>query len=141
LSTITASSLASRSPFKQLFFFPGCGTLQEPCRSETEDIENVFIEDRGNIGLATAKLFAHGGADVLITGWHQDALNIAVAKIGPKATGFQRDVSNLSDLDRLVAAVKAKGVSLDIVFANAGAGTLVPIAEVTEEHYHEIFDQ
>jgi NAD(P)-dependent dehydrogenase (short-subunit alcohol dehydrogenase family) len=29
---------------------------------------------------------------------------------------------------------------LDIVFANAGAGTLASIAEVSEEHYHEIFD-
>jgi NAD(P)-dependent dehydrogenase (short-subunit alcohol dehydrogenase family) len=92
------------------------------------------------IGLATARLFAHEGADVFITGRRQDALNIAVARIGPKGTGVQGDVSNLSDLDRLVAAIKAKEVSLDIVFANAGAGTLAPIAEVTEEHYHEIFD-
>jgi NAD(P)-dependent dehydrogenase (short-subunit alcohol dehydrogenase family) len=92
------------------------------------------------IGLATARLFAHEGADVFITGRRQDALNIAVAQIGPKGTGVQGDVSNLSDLDRLVAAIKAKGVSLDIVFANAGAGTLASIAEVSEEHYHEIFD-
>jgi NAD(P)-dependent dehydrogenase (short-subunit alcohol dehydrogenase family) len=87
----------------------------------------------------TAKLFPHESADVFITGRRQDALNIAVAEIGPKAIGVQGDVSNLKDLDRLLAAIKAKDVSLNIVFANAGAGTLVPIAEVTE-HYHEIFD-
>jgi NAD(P)-dependent dehydrogenase (short-subunit alcohol dehydrogenase family) len=40
----------------------------------------------------------------------------------------------------LVAAIKAKDVWLDSLFANAGAGTLVPIEEVTEERYHKIFD-
>jgi NAD(P)-dependent dehydrogenase (short-subunit alcohol dehydrogenase family) len=92
------------------------------------------------IGLATAKLFVHEGADVFITGRRQEALNAAVAAIGSRAIGVQGDVSNLNDLDRLVAAIKAKGVSLDVVFANAGAGTLAPIADVTEEHYHQIFD-
>jgi NAD(P)-dependent dehydrogenase (short-subunit alcohol dehydrogenase family) len=83
------------------------------------------------IGWATAKLFAHEGADVFITGRRQEALNAVVAEIGSRAIGVQGDVSNLNDLDRLVAAIKAKGVSLDIVFANAGGGTLVPIAEVS----------
>jgi NAD(P)-dependent dehydrogenase (short-subunit alcohol dehydrogenase family) len=32
----------------------------------------------------------------------------------------------------LIAAIKAKGVFLDILFANAGGGTLAPIADVTE---------
>jgi NAD(P)-dependent dehydrogenase (short-subunit alcohol dehydrogenase family) len=92
------------------------------------------------IGLATAKLFAHEGADVFITGRRQEALNAAVAEIGSRAIGVQGDVSNLNDLDRLVAAIKAKGVFLDILFANAGGGTLAPIADVTEEHYYQIFD-
>jgi NAD(P)-dependent dehydrogenase (short-subunit alcohol dehydrogenase family) len=72
------------------------------------------------IGLATAKLFAHEGADVFITGRRQEALSAAVAEIGSRAIGVQGDVSNLDDLDRLVVAIKAKGVSLDILFANAG---------------------
>jgi NAD(P)-dependent dehydrogenase (short-subunit alcohol dehydrogenase family) len=92
------------------------------------------------IGLATAKLFAHESADVFITGRRQEALNTAVAEIGSRAIGVQGDVSNLNDLDRLVVAIKAKGASLDILFANAGSGTLAPIADVTEEHYHQIFD-
>jgi NAD(P)-dependent dehydrogenase (short-subunit alcohol dehydrogenase family) len=44
-------------------------------------------------------------------------------------------VSNLADLDELYAAVKA-----DIVFANAGTGSLLPLGEITAEHIDQIFD-
>ena len=47
------------------------------------------------------------------------------------AFGVQADVSSLNDLDRLVAAIKTKGVSLEIL-ANAGGGTLAPIADVRD---------
>jgi NAD(P)-dependent dehydrogenase (short-subunit alcohol dehydrogenase family) len=46
--------------------------------------------------------------------------------------GVQADVSSLNYLDRLVAAIKTTGVSLDILFANAGGGTLAPIADVRD---------
>lgn len=91
------------------------------------------------IGLTAAKLFIHEGADVFITGRRQETLNAAVAELGPRAIGVQGDVSNLNDPDRLVTAIKVRGVSLDILFANAGAGTPAPIADVTEEHFHQIF--
>jgi NAD(P)-dependent dehydrogenase (short-subunit alcohol dehydrogenase family) len=92
------------------------------------------------IGLAAAKLFAKEGAYVFITGRRQEPLDKAVAEIGPNAAGIQGDVSKLEDLDRLVIAIKATGRAIDIVFANAGAGTMASIADVTEEHYNQVFD-
>lgn len=92
------------------------------------------------IGLATAKMFAQEGARVFITGRRPDALEAALKEIGSSATGIQGDVSKLADLDRLAKELTAKGVQLDILFANAGSGAVLPIAEVTEEHYHQIFD-
>ena len=53
---------------------------------------------------------------------------------------MQGSVSDLDDLDRLYAAVKAERGTLDIVFANAGAGTQLPLGEITAEHLDEIFD-
>jgi len=100
----------------------------------------VVTGGNSGIGLATAKLFAQEGAQVFITGRRQEALNAAVKEIGHAATGIQGDVSNLGDLARLAEGLKAKGVVLDIIFANAGSGTFAPIADVSEEHYHKIFD-
>ncbi|MGH8297400.1 MAG: SDR family NAD(P)-dependent oxidoreductase, partial [Steroidobacteraceae bacterium] len=41
--------------------------------------------------------------------------------LGPNARAVKGSVSDLADLDRLYAAVKAERGTLDIVFANAGA--------------------
>ncbi len=49
-------------------------------------------------------------------------------------------VSDEADLDRLYAAVKAERGSLDIVFANAGAGSPLPLGQITAEHIDETFD-
>ena len=92
------------------------------------------------LGLATAKRFVSEGAYVFITGRRQAELDKAVAGLGSNATGVQGDVTNSKDLDRLYALIKQKKGHLDIVFANAGGGTLVPLAAVTEEHFDQIFN-
>src|SRR5712671_1019371 len=71
------------------------------------------------IGLATARQFVNEGAAVFVTGRRQSQLAAAVKEIGRNATGFQGDVSNLDDLDRLFAQIKQEKGKLDIVFANA----------------------
>jgi NAD(P)-dependent dehydrogenase (short-subunit alcohol dehydrogenase family) len=40
-------------------------------------------------------------------------------------------VSDLADLDRLFAAVKVERGTVDVVFANAGAGSQLPLGEIT----------
>ena len=92
------------------------------------------------IGLASAQDFAAQGAKVFITGRRQAELDAAVALIGASATGIRGDVASLDDLDRVFAEIKAKAGHLDIVFANAGGGDMVPLAEVTEEHFDRIFN-
>ena len=49
-------------------------------------------------------------------------------------------MGKLEGLDRLYAAVKTERGTLDIVFANAGAGSQLPLAEIDAEHLDEIFD-
>ncbi len=92
------------------------------------------------IGLAAAKRFIEEGAFVFIFGRRQEALDAAVAELGPNARAVKGSVSDLDDLDRLYAAVKAKHGTLDIVFANAGTGSLLPLGEITAEHIDETFD-
>src|SRR5881409_2761137 len=79
------------------------------------------------IGRAAAKRFVEEGAFVFIFGRRQDALDAAVAGLGPNARAVKGSISDEADLDRLYAAVKAERGTLDIVFANAGAGSPLQI--------------
>ncbi len=92
------------------------------------------------IGLAAAKRFIEEGAFVFIFGRRQEALDAAVANLGPNARAVKGSVADEADLDRLYAAVKAERGSLDIVFANAGAGSPLKLGEITAEHIDETFD-
>ncbi|MGH6646623.1 SDR family NAD(P)-dependent oxidoreductase [Aquabacterium sp.] len=92
------------------------------------------------IGLAAAKRFIEEGAFVFIFGRRQEALDTAVADLGPNARAVKGSVSEQADLDRLYAAVKAERGALDIVFANAGAGSQLPLGKLTAEHIDDIFD-
>jgi NAD(P)-dependent dehydrogenase (short-subunit alcohol dehydrogenase family) len=93
------------------------------------------------IGLATAKLFAAEGAHVYITGRRQDVLAAALKDIGPNATGVVADSTNHDDLDRLIAQVKAEAGRIDVLYANAGGGAMLPLGQITKEHVAEIFDR
>jgi NAD(P)-dependent dehydrogenase (short-subunit alcohol dehydrogenase family) len=91
------------------------------------------------IGFASAKRFAAEGARVFITGRRQAALDKAVADIGGNATGIQADSTKMADLNRLYAQVKADAGRIDILFANAGGGSNLPLGSITEEQYDDTF--
>ncbi|KRB60022.1 oxidoreductase [Rhizobium sp. Root708] len=108
----------------------------------TNRLENKIAVVTGatsGIGLATAKLFAAEGARVYITGRRKDALDKAVAEIGHAAIGVQADSSNNQDLDKLFAQVKAEQGRLDVLFVNAGGGTMLPLGQITEEQVDDTF--
>lgn len=92
------------------------------------------------IGFGAAKRFVEEGAFVFIFGRRQDALDAAVARLGPYARAVKGSVSSEADLDRLYAAVKAERGTLDIVLANAGTGSVLPLGEITAAHIDETFD-
>jgi len=91
------------------------------------------------IGLAAAKRFIEEGAFVFIFGRRREALDAAVAVLGPNARAVKGSVSDEADLDRLYAAVKAERGTLDIVFANAGTGSPLPLGQITAAHIDETF--
>ena len=92
------------------------------------------------IGLAAAKRFVEEGAFVFIFGRRQEVLDAALAELGPNARAVKGSVSDEADLDRLYAAVKAERGTLDIVFANAGAGGPLALGKITAAHIDEAFD-
>jgi len=91
------------------------------------------------IGLATAQHLATLGARVFITGRRQAELDAAVATIGQAATGIRADASVGADLDAVYAQINRQAGKLDILFANAGGGDMLPLGAITEEHFDRIF--
>ena len=100
----------------------------------------VVTGANSGIGLAAAKRFAAEGAYVFITGRRQEELDKAKAAIGANVTAVHGDIANLGDLDRLFATVRAEKGHIDILFANAGLGTMAPLGAITEAQFDLMFD-
>jgi NAD(P)-dependent dehydrogenase (short-subunit alcohol dehydrogenase family) len=100
----------------------------------------VITGGSSGIGLATAKRFVEEGAHVVITGRREKELQEAAAEIKRNVTTFVGDVAVLEDLDRLYALVKETHGHIDVLFANAGAGTIAPLEMATEAHFDQTFD-
>jgi len=99
----------------------------------------VITGGNSGIGLACAQAFAAEGARVAIVGRRQDAVEPALAGIGPDAMGFVGDVADLAMHDRLLTAVKARFGAIDIYVANAGTAILEPSSAVTVDNYDAQF--
>ncbi|MFC3499474.1 SDR family NAD(P)-dependent oxidoreductase [Micromonospora krabiensis] len=91
------------------------------------------------IGFASAQRFAEEGAYVYLTGRRKPELDEAVARIGAaRASGVPGDVTNLADLDQLFATIDGDGRRIDVLFANAGGTSMLPLSLATEEDYEQV---
>ncbi|MFJ9680559.1 SDR family NAD(P)-dependent oxidoreductase [Streptomyces sp. NPDC101194] len=96
------------------------------------------------IGRATAVAYAHDGADVVVSGRHQDegdALAEELKSGGGRALFVKTDVRRDAEVRNLVDRAVEHFGRLDVAFNNAGTeGRLTPITEVTDELYEGTFD-
>jgi NAD(P)-dependent dehydrogenase (short-subunit alcohol dehydrogenase family) len=100
----------------------------------------VITGGSSGIGLATAKRFVDEGAYVFIVGRRQSELDKAEAEIGRNVSAVQGDVTNLHDLDRLYAQVRAEKGRVDVVVASAAFVEQVPLEQITPAHFDRTFD-
>ncbi|MHC0440263.1 SDR family NAD(P)-dependent oxidoreductase [Flavobacterium sp. 3-210] len=102
--------------------------------------DKVAVITGGNsgIGYATAKQLKEQGAQVIITGRRKEAIEKAAQELGVKAV--TADQSNVSDIENLVAKVKADFGTVDILFINAGIAGLGTIEQTSEELYDSIMN-
>jgi NAD(P)-dependent dehydrogenase (short-subunit alcohol dehydrogenase family) len=100
----------------------------------------VITGGNSGMGLATARLFVEEGAKVIITGRRQKDTEEAVKSIGRNIEGIVGDIANLADLDKLHDHIAKKYGRVDVLFANAGLGSVAPLGHVTEEQFDQVFD-
>jgi len=93
------------------------------------------------IGLAIAKRFVSEGAKVYITGRRQPELDAAVEAIGGGAESACVDSADIAQLRALFDRIGREHGKLDILVANAGGGSLLPIGQITEEHFDDTFSR
>jgi NAD(P)-dependent dehydrogenase (short-subunit alcohol dehydrogenase family) len=91
------------------------------------------------IGLETAKLFQAEGAKVIVTGTNPGRLEAAGKALGDNALVLSVDLRKPAEIERAVEEVRARYGRIDVVFANAGAGTAAPLESVTREQIDEQF--
>lgn len=98
--------------------------------NENRNFENKNVLITGGtsgIGIETARHFVSQGAQVILTGVTEKRIAEAQNEFGNKALVMAADLRNPDALDTVINAVKERYGHLDIVFANAGAGTASPL--------------
>ncbi|GGX19750.1 oxidoreductase [Pigmentiphaga litoralis] len=85
------------------------------------------------IGFGIARHLADQGARVIITGRDIAKLDKAVQALGPNASGRVVDFTKTQDIDTLYQTVQRDAGRLDLVVANAGAGTILSLGKITEQ--------
>lgn len=92
------------------------------------------------IGLATAKALARWGAEVIITGRTEAALQKAVHEIGASSRYYVHDVTDSSVAGDLVEFVESRAGPATILVHNAGSHIKKPATETTEEEFQSLLD-
>jgi 3-oxoacyl-[acyl-carrier protein] reductase len=93
------------------------------------------------IGRAIALLLARNGADIVVSDINLEKAEETakeIRAIGPKAMALKVDVSNLSDVERMVGDILEKLAKIDILVNNAGITRDKLILRMTEEDWDAV---
>ncbi len=100
----------------------------------------VITGGNSGIGLGIAEAFKSEGAKGVIVGRNQETLDSAIAQLGADFIAINADVTNLADLERVFATTAEKFGKIDVIVANAGAGTVGTVATIGEADYDKTMD-
>jgi len=90
------------------------------------------------VGAAVARLFAHEGAKVVVTGRRPEPIEAVAAEIaGVSVAGDTSDPAHATEA--VAAAVSAFG-GLDVVVASAGMGIEGSVGDMDDEHWRRTLD-
>lgn len=94
------------------------------------------------LGAAMAEGLASAGADVMIVSRHMDEAEATAKEIadgyGTKAVAFEADVTNVEQVDAMVAKAAAEFGKVDILINNAGVNIRGSIEDLTLEEFQQV---
>src|SRR5690606_24786821 len=90
------------------------------------------------IGLGFAEAYAREGAKVVIADIDIDRAEEAARSIGTSVKAVKLDVTDLRQIDDVVAKIDADYGGIDILVNNAAIFDMAPINELTEESYERV---
>ena len=100
----------------------------------------VVTGTSSGIGVATARLLAKEGCNVVLAARREDRLIALAAELGEGTVVAPTDVSDPAACAALVARTLERFGSLDILINNAGLGLYGSIAEGDPEDWRKMFD-
>lgn len=100
----------------------------------------VITGGNSGIGLGIALAFKNEGAAGSIVGRNPETLAHAASQLGESFIAVNGDVTNLSDLETAMKETAERFGKIDILVANAGAGTTGTVADVSEADYDKTMD-
>ncbi len=92
------------------------------------------------IGRACALALAREGANVALVGRRKKLLEKVAAEIGSSAVALAADVSQKSEVDRIVEQTVSRFGGLNVLLNNAGALHIGTAEQITEEQWDETFN-
>jgi len=122
----------------------------------SDRVKNMRLKDKralitgggSGIGRATAILLAKEGADVIVVsrspekgGLSNPLETVKIIKdFGGEATAVKADVSRSTDVKKMIDFTIEKYGRIDILFNNAGVGSVATVTELAEEDWDKVVD-
>jgi len=100
----------------------------------------VITGGNSGIGFGIAQAFKNEGVKGAIVGRNQKTLAKAAAQLGDGFIAINGDVTTPADLERVFAATAETFGKIDIIVANAGAGTTGTVADTSEADFDRLLD-
>lgn len=100
----------------------------------------VITGGNSGIGLGIAEAFKDEGATGAIVGRNPQTLEKAISVLGGNFIALNADVTISADLERTFEETAKKFGKIDILVANAGAGTTGTVADISEADYDKTMD-
>jgi NAD(P)-dependent dehydrogenase (short-subunit alcohol dehydrogenase family) len=100
----------------------------------------VITGGNSGIGFGIAEAFKNEGAVGAIVGRNQGTLDSASAQLGGNFTAINANVTDLADLENVFKETAEKFGKIDMIVANAGAGTSGTVADTSEADYDNMMD-
>jgi NAD(P)-dependent dehydrogenase (short-subunit alcohol dehydrogenase family) len=100
----------------------------------------VITGGNSGIGFGIAQAFKTEGVKGTIVGRNQETLTSAAAQLGDDFLAINADVTKLADLERVFAVTAEKFGKIDVIVANAGAGTIGTVADTSETDYDKLLN-